>query len=180
MTEPVRREPGFEAPGGTPWRELDSGVCSIARTMDVLGDPWTVLVVRDLLHGIRRFDDLVTHLGIARNVLTRRLATLVAAGMVHAVDYREPGRRTRKEYRLTPAGQDLRPVLLALLAYGDRHRSGSPPIVAEHDGCGGAVHLETVCEHGHRIGPDDRIRSTLGPGARRAGAGPGTPDRATQ
>lgn len=180
MTEPVRREPGFEAPGGTPWRELDSGVCSIARTMDVLGDPWTVLVVRDLLHGIRRFDDLVTHLGIARNVLTRRLATLVAAGMVHAVDYREPGRRTRKEYRLTPAGQDLRPVLLALLAYGDRHRSDAPPIVAEHDGCGGAVHLETVCEHGHRIGPDDRIRSTLGPGARRAGAGPGTPDRATQ
>lgn len=167
MTGPAGREPGFEEPAGTPWRELDSGACSIARTMDVLGDPWTVLVVRDLLHGIRRFDDLVAHLGIARNVLTRRLGTLVEAGMVHAADYREPGRRTRKEYRLTPAGQDLRPVLLALLAYGDRHRSDAPPIVAEHDGCGGAVRLETVCERGHRIGPDDRIRSTLGPGARR-------------
>ena len=164
---------GFEAPPATPWRELDSSACSIARAMAVLGDPWTVVVVRDLLHGIRRFDDLVAHLGIARNVLTRRLTGLVDAGMVEAVDYREAGQRTRKEYRLTPAGRDLRPVLLSLLAFGDRHLSESgPPIVPEHVDCGGAVHLETVCEHGHRLGPEDRIRSVPGPGARqRADAG---------
>lgn len=152
---------------GASWRELDSGACSIARTMAVLGDPWTVLVVRDLLHGIRRFDDLVTHLGIARNVLTRRLADLLDAGLVHAVDYREAGQRTRKEYRLTEAGRDLRPVLLSLLAFGDRHLSDAgPPVVPEHVDCGGAVRLETVCEYGHQLAATDRVRSVPGPGAR--------------
>lgn len=165
----------FDAPPGTAWCELDSSACSIARTMAVLGDPWTVVIVRDLLHGIHRFDDLVAHLGIARNVLTRRLAGLVDAGVVHAVDYQEAGQRTRKEYRLTDVGRDLRPVLLALLAFGDRHLSeAGPPVVPEHAGCGAPVHLETVCERGHRLGPDDRVRSTPGPGARpRAVAGTG-------
>ena len=111
------------------WRDLDSGTCSIARTMTVLGEPWTVLVLRDLLNGIRRFDELVAHLGIARNVLTRRLATLVDAGLVETREYREAGRRTRHEYRPTAAGRDLRPVLLALMAFGDRttpDRTGAP------------------------------------------------------
>ena len=149
------------------WREQTSTACSVARTMAVLGEPWTVLVVRDLLHGVRRFDDLVAHLGIARTVLSRRLATLVEAGLVETADYREPGRRTRHEYRVTPAGEDLRPVLLALMAYGDAHLAGpdGPPIRVEHAGCGGEVHLEPTCSHGHRLGPGDRLRSTPGPGA---------------
>jgi DNA-binding HxlR family transcriptional regulator len=158
----------FEASMEGGWRALDSSTCSIARVMAVLGEPWTILVVRDLLHGVRRFDDLVRHLGIARNVLTRRLAMLADAGLVEASDYREAGQRTRQEYRLTRAGQDLRPVLLALLAYGDTHLAGDagPPVVVEHAGCGGAVHLEAVCSEGHRLGPADRMRSTPGPGAR--------------
>ena len=158
----------LEPPAGSSWRDLDSTTCSIARVMAVLGEPWTVLVVRDLLHGLRRFDDLVRHLGIARNVLTRRLGALVEAGIVEPVDYREPGRRTRQEYRLTAAGQDLRPLLLALMAYGDAHLGGGdgPPVVVEHVGCGAPVHLEQVCEQGHRLGSDDRLRSTPGPGAR--------------
>jgi DNA-binding HxlR family transcriptional regulator len=163
-------EPGA---GGRPrWRDLDSATCSVARTMAVLGKPWTVLVVRDLLHGVRRFDELVAHLGIARTVLTRRLAALVEAGLVETAEYREPGRRTRREYRLTAAGRDLRPVLLALLAYGDRHLAGEdgPPVVVRHEGCGAPVVLVAECTAGHRLGPDDRLRSTPGPGARPSGA----------
>ncbi|CAA9290838.1 MAG: hypothetical protein AVDCRST_MAG54-4428 [uncultured Actinomycetospora sp.] len=153
-----------------PWRELDSGTCSIARTMAVLGEPWTVLVVRDLLHGVRRFDDLVAHLGIARTVLSRRLAALAEAGLVETTEYREPGRRARREYRPTTACLELRPVLLALMAWGDRHRPGDdgPPVVVRHDGCGAPVALVAECAAGHRLAADDRMRSTPGPGARPA------------
>ncbi|GAA4861715.1 winged helix-turn-helix transcriptional regulator [Actinomycetospora straminea] len=154
MTEPLR------------WRDLDSGACSIARTMTVLGEPWTVLVVRDLLHGVRRFDDLVAHLGIARTVLARRLAVLAEAGLVETAEYREPGRRARREYRLTAAGQDLRPVLMALMEYGDRHRADAPPVVVRHEGCGEPVTMVAECRAGHRVGTGDRVRSTPGPGAR--------------
>lgn len=150
------------------WRDLDSGACSIARTMTVLGEPWTVLVLRDLLNGLGRFDELVTHLGIARNILTRRLTTLVDAGLVETREYREPGRRSRREYRPTAAGRDLRPVLLALMAYGDRHHAGpdGPPAVVRHD-CGAPVVLREVCAEGHVLGPADRVRTVPGPGSRR-------------
>ncbi|GAA4770592.1 winged helix-turn-helix transcriptional regulator [Actinomycetospora chibensis] len=162
-------------PAGTtlPWRELDSGTCSIARTMAVLGEPWTVLVVRDLLHGVRRFDELVAHLGIARTVLARRLAVLVDAGLVETSEYREPGRRTRREYRLTRAGRDLRPVLLALMAWGDAHldSGAGPPVVERHEGCGAPVRLVEECAEGHRLAASDRVRSTPGPGARPAPVG---------
>jgi DNA-binding HxlR family transcriptional regulator len=145
------------------WRDVDSGACSIARTMTVLGEPWTVLVVRDLLHGVHRFDDLVAHLGIARTVLTRRLATLTEAGLVESVSYREPGRRTRREYHLTEAGLDLRGVLMALMEYGDRHRSDGPPVVVRHAGCGEPVTTVAECAAGHRLAAHDRMRSTAAP-----------------
>lgn len=151
------------------WRAYDGTACSVARTMAVLGEPWTVLVVRDLLNGVTRFDDLVDHLGVARTVLTRRLSRLVDAGVVETRAYREPGRRTREEYRLTAAGRDLRPVLLALTAWGDAHRSGpeGPPMVVRHaEGCDAPVALALVCEAGHRLDGSPRLRTTPGPGAR--------------
>jgi DNA-binding HxlR family transcriptional regulator len=137
----------------------DSEDCSIARTMAVVGRPWTILVLRDLFNGVRRFDDLATHLGVARNVLTRRLAELVEHGLVERVEYREPGRRTRHEYRLTAEGRDLRPVLLALMAYGDRHLAGpdGPPVRLRHRDCGGAVGVRVECAHGHELGSAARI-----------------------
>jgi DNA-binding HxlR family transcriptional regulator len=151
-------------------RDLDSGTCSIARTAALVGEPWTLLVLRDLFNGMRRFDELISHLGIARNVLARRLATLLAAGLVERVGYREPGQRGRQEYRLTAAGRDLRPVLLALMSYGDTHLAGpeGPPVLVEHAGCGGAVRVRLECGNGHRLGPEDPVRGTPGPGARRA------------
>lgn len=152
-------------------REFDSASCSVARTAALVGDAWTVLVLRDLLNGIRRFDDLAHHLGIARNVLVRRLTALVDAGLVDRVPYREPGRRERHEYRLTPAGRDLRPVVLAMLEYGDRHLAGpeGPPLRVEHVGCDAPVHVEVRCAHGHVVESGTRLRSVPGPGARRVG-----------
>jgi DNA-binding HxlR family transcriptional regulator len=143
----------------------------VARTASVIGDGWTVLVLRDLFNGVRRFDDLATHLGVARNVLTRRLAALAEAGVVTREPYREPGARVRHEYRLTEAGRDLRPVLLAMAGWGDAHRAGAegPPVVVEHSGCGAPVHVELRCADDHRIGTDSRVRSVPGPGARAAG-----------
>lgn len=151
------------------WTELDSTRCSVARTASVVGDAWTVLVLRDLFNGIRRFDDLAMHLGIARNVLTRRLAALTEAGVVVRAPYREPGRRERQEYRLTDAGRDLRPVLLAMLAWGDAHRADpqGPPMLVEHDGCGAPVHVALHCDRGHRIEKGTRLRAVPGPSARR-------------
>ena len=143
------------------WKDLDSSRCSVARTAEVVGDGWTVLVLRDLFNGVRRFDDLAAHLGIARNVLTRRLAALVEEGIVERVPYREPGARERHEYRLTAAGRDLRPVLLAMLAWGDAHRAGpdGPPVRVEHPECGAAVHVELRCAEGHAVDPRAPLRS---------------------
>jgi DNA-binding HxlR family transcriptional regulator len=135
------------------WRAVPHDDCSIARTLQLVGAPWTLVVVRDLMLGVRRFDDLVAHLGIARNVLTRRLAELTAAGLVEAVPYREAGARLRREYRLTARGLDLRPVLFALLAYGDEHLAGDdgPPVQLVHTNCGSPVRLTATCRCGHDV-----------------------------
>lgn len=153
------------------FRELPSARCSVARTAALVGDAWTVLVLRDLFNGIRRFDDLTAHLGIARNVLTRRLATLTESGLVEKVPYREPGRRERHEYRLTPTGRDLRPVLLAMIDYGDRHLAGpeGPPMRVEHADCGAPVHVEVRCAEGHVVGSGTRLRTVALEPALRAG-----------
>ena len=154
------------------WEDFDSGTCSVARTVSVLGDRWTILVLRDVFNGVRRFDDLQSHLGIARDVLSKRLGALVAEGVVDRVPYREPGSRTRYEYRLTEAGRDLRPVLLALIEWGDRYRAegAGPPLSVIHDECGAPVRVVLECDVGHRIRPHTRLRLEPGPGARRRGA----------
>jgi DNA-binding HxlR family transcriptional regulator len=146
-------------------RELDSTRCSVARTAALVGDAWTVLVLRDLFNGIRRFDDLAQHLGIARNVLVRRLGALVDAGLVDRVPYREPGRRERHEYRLTPAGRDLRPVILAMLEYGDRHLAGAdgPPVRVEHVGLRRAGARRGALRAGHLVESGTRLRSCPDP-----------------
>jgi DNA-binding HxlR family transcriptional regulator len=151
------------------WQEFDGEACSVAQAVQVLGDRWTVLVLRDIFNGVRRFDDLQRHLGIARDVLTKRLAALVEEGVVVRQPYREPGARTRHQYTLTPAGWELRPVLLALIGWGDRHRPqpGGAPVVVEHDACGEPVQVALVCAGGHPIGSDTRLRMRPGPGARR-------------
>jgi len=151
-----------------PFAEYDSETCSIARTLAVVGDRWTLLVLRDLSNGVRRFDDLADHLGVARNVLTRRLAALLEAGLITTRAYREPGARQRHEYRMTEAGRDLVPILLAFMGWGDRYLAGADgvPAVPVHDGCGAPVRVSVTCEAGHDLGERPRLRLDRGPGSR--------------
>lgn len=101
--------------------------CSIARSLEIVGERWTLLIVRDAMNGLRRFEEFQESLGVARNVLTERLDRLVAEGIFERVLYSE--RPARYEYRLTPKGRDLNVALVALMQWGDRHVSEKPPWV---------------------------------------------------
>ncbi|MCU0273188.1 MAG: helix-turn-helix transcriptional regulator [Acidimicrobiales bacterium] len=118
--------------------------CSIARTLEVIGDRWTLLILRDVFRGVRRFEQLQRDLGIARNLLTDRLGRLVDHGVLAKVQYQD--RPARFEYRLTPKGADLSPALIALMHWGDRwYAEGEPPTVLVHDACGEALDLRVEC-----------------------------------
>jgi DNA-binding HxlR family transcriptional regulator len=118
--------------------------CSIARTLDVVGEPWTLLIIRDTYYGIHRFEDLQAHLGIARNILADRLGKLVARGVL--VKRRYQRRPERFEYRLTEAGRDLLPVILAMMRWGDRWTAeGPPPVLLQHRTCGQEITPIMTC-----------------------------------
>jgi DNA-binding HxlR family transcriptional regulator len=121
--------------------------CSIARTLEVIGDRWTLLILRDAFRGVRRFDELQRDLGIARNILTDRLQKLVDHGVLSKTPYQS--RPVRYEYRLTPKGRDLSPALVALMRWGDRWLSedGRPPLVLTHKTCGEPVDQSFICWH---------------------------------
>jgi len=106
-------------------RDYEGQNCSIARALEVVGERWTLLIIRDVFLGLRRFDQLQESLGIARNVLTDRLNRLVDEGIVERVAYNE--RPPRYEYRLTPKGLELNVALTALRQWGDKHLSERPP-----------------------------------------------------
>jgi DNA-binding HxlR family transcriptional regulator len=147
----------------------DPDPCSIARTLELVGEKWSLLVLREVFSGVRRFDDLRRRTGAPRQVLSARLATLVAAGVLRRHPYQDPGRRTRYEYRLTSAGMDLYPVLLALLRWGDRYLDqpvGGPTLELTHRDCGEPVGLVLRCEGGHELGSARDVRPRRGPGAR--------------
>jgi DNA-binding HxlR family transcriptional regulator len=155
--------------GGDDYRAYDSDTCSIARTLDLIGDRWTLLVLRDVANGVRRFDGLADHLGIARNVLSGRLAALTEAGLVERRRYHEPGERARHEYRLTGPGRELIPVLLAIMDWGDRNLGWpeGPPTVVRHADCGARIKVAVTCAEGHELGQRPRLRLEPGPGGRR-------------
>ncbi len=119
--------------------------CSVAATLSVVGDPWTLLILRDAFSGVRRFDDWQQKLGVARNVLAARLKTLVAHGILETRLYSQ--HPPRKDYVLTAKGRDLMPVLLTLKAWGDRHVYGqnASPLDFVHS-CGATLAFGMVCE----------------------------------
>src|SRR3954451_7206267 len=126
-------------------RTYENQVCSAARTLETVGERWTLLIVRDALLGVRRFDDFQRSLGIARNVLTDRLGRLVDEGVLERRAYSE--KPLRHEYRLTDKGRDLWPVVHALVSWGDRHEAPEgPPVRFAHRDCGGVVDARRMCE----------------------------------
>jgi DNA-binding HxlR family transcriptional regulator len=130
-----------------------------------VGDRWTILILRDLFLGVRRFDELQDELGIARNVLAARLERMINDGILEKAPYQE--RPVRYEYRLTEKGIDLWPIVMELMRYGDRYApaAGGPPTVVRHKRCGGALAAGQRCERcGAQLGARD-VYAEPGPGA---------------
>jgi len=138
--------------------------CGVARAMDIVGELWAFMVIRDVFLGVRRFEGLRANLGISRKVLAERLGLLVERGILERRQYQE--RPPRFEYRLTPMGVDLFPVLMALARWGNRWLAGAagPPIEFVHRKCGQVTHARVVCDGcGEDLGAHN-VQPQLGPG----------------
>ena len=125
--------------------------CSIARTLELVGEKWTLLVLREAFYGLRRFEDFQSTIGCVRNVLSTRLQKLVEGGILERHPYREPGQRERYEYRLTAKGLELLPVLIALMQWGDRWTAdpSGPAVEVRHRECDSEVGVKLTCDAGH-------------------------------
>jgi DNA-binding HxlR family transcriptional regulator len=136
--------------------------CSIAATLEVVGDAWTLLIIREGFSGVRRFEDWQTRLGLARNVLASRLKTLVQHGVLERRLYSQ--RPPRHEYRMTAKGRDLYPLMMALTAWGDKHAyadSGSPSRMI-HTTCGADIRPVVTCAECHEPIRPTEIRMQKG------------------
>lgn len=150
------------------WNELDQQPCSVARTLAVIGDRWTLLILRDCFLRVRRFSDFQERLGIARPILAERLQKLVDHFVLTRVAYQE--RPTRYEYRLTPKGLELYPVVMSIVHWGNVHMADKkgPPLLHRHKICGKYFHPVQVCsECGEPLDPR-QVHVEAGPGARSA------------
>ena len=142
----------------------DLAACSIARTLDVIGEPWSPLILRDVWVGMNRFDQLQADLGISRKVLTERLNHLVDQGVLERRPY---DRRPRFEYHLTVRGAELVEMLMVMVAWGDKWLAGDagPPVLYRHHACGEISSVELRCAHcGEPMQPSD-VELLPGPGA---------------
>src|SRR4051794_28041776 len=153
-------------------RTYESQTCSVARTLELGGERWTLLIIRDAFLGVRRFGDFAERLGVARNVLQDRLERLVEAGILMKVPYQQ--RPLRHEYRLTDMGRDLWPSLVALLQFGGRPLAppAGAPMLLLHRGCGGELDDRRMCRTcGAPVELRD-VESRPGPGGARLPAAP--------
>jgi DNA-binding HxlR family transcriptional regulator len=141
--------------------------CSIARGLEILGEWWTLLILRDAFYGVRRFEDFIADLRVSRGILTDRLTTLVENGIMERRRYQE--RPERYEYRLTDKGRDLFPVVMALMHWGDKWLSsadvGGSPVIITHAACGHDINGPFRCAHcGQSVSARD-VHAVAGPGA---------------
>ena len=142
------------------WNDIGGTHCSIARSLSVIGDRWTILLLRESFMRTRRFEDFQANTGASRAIVADRLRQLVADGVLERVRYQ--AHPERFEYRLTPKGLDLYPVLTALMAWGDRWMpvEGGPPVTLTHD-CGRTMLPEFVCPHCHEPATPTRVRASV-------------------
>jgi DNA-binding HxlR family transcriptional regulator len=145
-------------------RMYETQNCSAARALELVGERWSLLIIRDALFaGNRRFGDFQRSLGVAPNILTARLDSFVDAGLMERRRYSE--HPEHYEYLLTAKGRDLAPVIVALTAWGDQYAApNGPPIIYEHAACGSEIYQETRCATCEVPVPNDDIAIRLGPG----------------
>ena len=149
--------------------DYDTANCAIGAAVGILGERPTFLVLREAFNGVCRFDDMQRRTGMPRQVLSQRLARLVAEGLLRKVRYQESGQRSRDEYRLTDKGLDLYPVLVALMEWGDRYAGDAdgPPVLLRHRDCGEPVRLQLTCAAGHVLESAREVTPVPGPAARK-------------
>ncbi|EHP44602.1 transcriptional regulator [Cupriavidus basilensis OR16] len=137
--------------------------CSIAATLSLIGEKWTILILRDVFHGIRRFDEFLARLQCSPAVLSARLKTLTEAGILRKVSYREPGERERFEYRPTRAAVELLPVIIGLMQWGDHHMaaSGKGPVELLTRSAGRRVRAALVDDEDQLVQPNDIEMSSV-------------------
>jgi DNA-binding HxlR family transcriptional regulator len=145
------------------WRDVGGVTCSVARALSVVGDRWTLLILRDCFQGIRRFEDFQRRTRMSRHRLADRLAKLVREDVLKKVRYQE--RPARWEYKLTAKGRDLYPVIVSLVGWGDRWMAGDdgPPIELIHRDCGQVVAPTLACPHCNTRVTAHDMTSRLGP-----------------
>ena len=150
------------------WLEVDGENCSVQRTLALIGEKWTLLLIRDAANGVHRFDEYRRHVGLSEAVLSDRLRTLVDAGIFDTREYQDPGQRKRREYRMSAKGWELLPVLVGLMQWGDKHLAdpAGPPWEVRHAACGHPVRAEVRCTHDHEALTFRDTTTRPGPGAR--------------
>lgn len=154
---------------GMEWLEASTENCPVQRTLDVVGEKWTMLILRDAANGVRRFDDFHRHIGLSEAVLSDRLRKLTSAGILKTVPYQEPGSRARNEYRLTRKGWDLWPALMALGQWGETYLLDPDDTLLDvrHTDCDAPVRVVVECSAEHSALKPWDVTARLGPGARR-------------
>ena len=147
------------------WEDLADQPCSVARSVAVIGDRWTLMILRDAFLGVRRFEAFQTRLGISRTIIPERLKLLVEEGVLAKVPYQD--RPVRHEYRLTQKGMDLYPVVMAIVNWGDRHYAGEAgaPLLHHHKACGCDFHPVMTCSECHAPVGAREVETRAGPGA---------------
>lgn len=150
------------------WLRLDTQNCPVQRTLGLVGEKWSLLLIREAINGVRRFDDFRDHLGMSEAVLSDRLRKLVAAGILDTRPYRPEGGRTRNEYVLTAKGWDLWPVIVSLMQWGDKYTADpeGPFLDVRHSDCGAPVRVVVACSDGHGALRRDQVAVRPGASAR--------------
>lgn len=156
-------------------QELADARCNVAATLAVVGEKWSLKILRNCFFGLRRYSELLAATGCARNILSDRLAKLVENQLLDRRAYREEGQRERAEYRLTERARDLYPVLVALMQWGDRWLSGNEaaPVLLSHRDCGAQVRVVLCCGAGHGPLSEREVEARPGTGVRRQTASTG-------
>lgn len=133
------------------WLSLDTQNCPVKRTLDIVGEKWSLLLIREAINGVRRFDDFRDHLGVSEAVLADRLRKLVAAEILETRPYRPEGGRTRNEYALTEKGWDTWPIIVSLMQWGDKYTADpeGPFLNVRHADCGAPVRVVVECTDDH-------------------------------
>ncbi|MFI1995436.1 winged helix-turn-helix transcriptional regulator [Actinoplanes sp. NPDC020271] len=147
--------------------DRDTANCSIARALEVVGEKWTLLVLREIWYGVSRFSDLHKMLGCPRNLLAERLRKLVEHGILATETYQEDGSRSRSRYVVTAKGNDLVPAVLGLLQWGDKYRAdpAGPAVINRHRDCGAPLSVQVRCDRDHPV-PATEVEISPGPGFR--------------